>query len=328
MTTKKTLDLVCALTEKDILGRTDFGTKVKHVVVLRSQGINVPDGFAISQEVYNEFVAPHMAKIEKIIGTYSRNEAAHYIRKMFLSLTINKSVQDAISEEIKRCNPAGFYAVRSSGIACSSNAMVNEDSTTTALAGQYETCLMVPASQVLMAVRHCWASLFNERSLAAFDPVRNKSYLQRSTMSVLVQRMIHGEASAVAMTIDPCETEELIGIEATYGPCEALVSGVVTGDLYHVDRASRLLKRMTLGTKRIKLEYEPFQGIKPSNLQRIPTSTTERGTFALSAAVIEQIAHIAMEIESIFNAPQDIEVAVLENRLYILQARSITAFCT
>jgi rifampicin phosphotransferase len=148
--------------------------------------------------------------------------------------------------------PDTKFAVRSSGTVLKNGEAIVEDSAKKSLAGQYESFLNVPPSEVANAVKLCWASLFNERSLHVFEAKTNGSFLD-SKMSVVVQQMVLADVSAVMMTQDLLEKFPLLAMETTYGACEAIVSGKVTGDLITIDRNSIVVYKRDLAASGIKL---------------------------------------------------------------------------
>lgn len=179
----------------------------------------------------------------------------------------------------------GKVAVRSSACA--------EDSETASYAGQQETYLNVSgADDVCARVLDCWSSFFSERALFYRS---KKGSLNDLRMAVVVQKMLDPLKSGVLFTVDPVSRRrDRMIVEAVFGLGEQVVSGEVTPDHYVVDR-SGTIKREHIVDKRV-LEQEEIQQL-----------------VALGAGLVEH-----------FGAPQDIEWAIENGKIYLLQSRPIT----
>jgi phosphohistidine swiveling domain-containing protein len=164
---------------------------------------------------------------------------------------------------------------------------VAEDLPGASYAGMYETVLNVEPASVAAAVMHVRASV-SETRLAAY----RKGSAGR--MAVLVQAMVQAEAAGVAFTADPVTgARDEVVITAVRGLGDRLVEGEAVGDLWVVRDGRALCRR--------------------------------RGEDALDAALAQQIAELARSVESHFGVPQDMEWAVAGGRVFVLQARPMTA---
>jgi pyruvate,water dikinase len=179
----------------------------------------------------------------------------------------------------------GPVAVRSSACA--------EDSDTASYAGQQETFLNVRgAADVRRRIADCWASFFSERAL--FYRAR-KGSLDDLRMAVVVQQMVDPRKSGVLFTVDPVQRRrDRMVVEAVFGLGEQVVSGHVTPDHYVVDR--------TGATKRERL---------------VSGGVLEPGELA-------RLADLGRTLEERFGGPQDIEWAIADGELYLLQSRPVT----
>jgi len=179
----------------------------------------------------------------------------------------------------------GKVAVRSSACA--------EDSEMASYAGQQETYLNVSGGdEVCARVVNCWASFFSERAL--FYRFRKGSLMDLG-MAVVVQRMLDPLKSGVMFTVDPVSRRrDRMIVEAVFGLGEQVVSGEVTPDHYVVDRAGNV-KREHIVDKRV---LEPEE--------------------------IAELAALGSQLAAHFGAPQDIEWAIAEGKIYLLQSRPIT----
>jgi len=179
----------------------------------------------------------------------------------------------------------GKVAVRSSACA--------EDSEAASYAGQQETYLGIEGpDEVCARVVDCWASFFSERAL--FYRAQ-KGSLEDLRMAVVVQRMLEPEKSGVLFTADPVRRRrDRMVVEAVFGLGEQVVSGEVTPDHYVVDRSGNL--------KRERVVDERVLG--PEELRRL--------------------TDLGRRLEEKHGGPQDIEWALVEGEIYLLQSRPVT----
>jgi phosphohistidine swiveling domain-containing protein len=168
---------------------------------------------------------------------------------------------------------------------------VAEDLPGASFAGQYETVLNVRGIDALLeAVRKCWASVFNPR-VKAYQGVKGQTGVPR--MAVLVQKLVSADAAGVAFTANPVtgDRSETV-VSAVRGLGERLVSGQVTPDEWVVKDGN-------------------------ATCQSAPEG-------AINANQARAVAELARRVESYYRVPQDIEWAITDGKLYLLQARPIT----
>jgi pyruvate,water dikinase len=199
-------------------------------------------------------------------------------------------------------------AVRSSACA--------EDSEIASYAGQQETYLYVRgAEDVLARVRDCWASFFSERAL--FYRQR-KGSLDDLEMAVVVQRMVRADVAGVLFTCDPVHhRHDRMVVEAVLGLGEAAVSGEVTPDHYAIKRDGTV--------KRAQLARQPFAVVpaEGGGVERRELGE-EGGEQKLSEDQLRALARIGDDLERRLGMPQDIEFAIEDGEIFVLQARPVT----
>jgi len=179
------------------------------------------------------------------------------------------------------------YAVRSSA--------PTEDLPGASYAGMYESVLNVAPADVAAAARQVWQSGTAGR-VAAYREGRAKGAGQAETgaMAVLVQVMVEAQAAGVAFTADPITGNHgEVVITAVRGLGERLVGGEAVGDEWVV----------SAGRARCRRSAED----------------------AIDAGQARQVARLALRAEALFGAPQDVEWAIAGGRVFLLQARPMTA---
>ena len=247
----------------------------------------VPPGFCITTDAYRTAVE----------GIDMRNSEA------IQAATLPNALQSEILTAYNQLG-ADRVAVRSSATA--------EDLPDASFAGQQDTFLNVSgASELLEKIKLCWASLWSERAVA----YRRDHGIEETqlAMAVVVQTMIDAEVSGVMFTRSPTGGAELV-IESNWGLGESVVSGAVTPDHFMVSRETGELIRETVVTKRKMIAREGVQDV-PIGQREIPS--LQRGQVA-------ELSRVGMQVDTFYNAPQDVEWVLADERFYLLQARPIT----
>ena len=161
----------------------------------------------------------------------------------------------------------------------------NEDQSGASNAGQYETCLFVDREHLLESVQKCLASLNSQR----VQDYAQHFDLGKGKMNVVVQEMIDSDKAGVLFTASPNKGSDIL-IEAVEGQGENLVSGQVSAHQYEISRKYyRSCSDELLNESELKLLYET-----------------------------------AKKIRTDFGEDKDIEWALKDGTLYLLQMRPIT----
>jgi pyruvate,water dikinase len=202
-----------------------------------------------------------------------------------------------------------LVAVRSSATA--------EDLPEASFAGQQETYLNISgADNVVKSVQKCWASLFTAR--AVYYRKKQGFGTEKVGLCAVVQKMVDSEISGIMFTADPVGDVRKIIIEAGFGLGETVVSGSITPDDYAVDKET-----MSLEVKKINKQEWMLTRDGTENI--VVTLGEHKGKMQkMSDEKIVELAAIGKRIEEHYKKPMDIEWAVENNTLYIVQARPIT----
>lgn len=216
-------------------------------------------------------------------------------------------------------------------VAVRSSATV-EDSADASFAGLQDTYLGVPdAPAVLEHVRRCWASLYNDESVA----YRRRLRLPEAgvSMAVVVQRMVAPRAAGVMFTRSPVTGDRsVVAIEATWGLGSALVGGDVTPDSFIV---SKITGEITTRRVSTKIKIHRFLSNGPGvTVEDLPASLREAP--CLTDDEILALAAIGRRVEAHYGTCQDIEWALLDDaadgagsaaeRIVLLQSRPETVW--
>jgi len=210
-----------------------------------------------------------------------------------------------------------------------------EDSPEASFAGLQDTYLAVRGiDAVLDRVRSCWASLYNDESVA----YRRRMGLpeQGLAMAVVIQRMLSTRAAGVMFTRSPVTGDRsVVAIEGTWGLGSALVAGEVTPDSFTVSKVTGEITGRRVGTK---LRLHSFVPSEPGiSATAMPAGL--RGRPCLTDDEARTLAQVARQVEEHFGSPQDIEWALLgddpacpplhgetADRIMLLQSRPETVW--
>lgn len=166
----------------------------------------------------------------------------------------------------------------------------NEDGKIKSFAGQYETFLNVSIDNLLDSIKKCWLSVLQDNVISYMEEDVNLY-----SVNVIIQKMINPEFAGVAFSIDPTSRSENYSIiEICEGVGEKLVSGEVTPTRIAVQR----------------------------NILEIDLKI---GDLKIPDEKIKELERYILSIEKAYETPIDMEWCFLNNKIYILQARPITA---
>ena len=309
--------------------------------VLSSQGVAVPNGFAITADAYRDAlsqgdVADELHRLldgldkRKIKQLASKAAKAREIiyRAMDTPL-LREQIGEAYRQLEREAGTGVAVAVRSSATA--------EDLPTASFAGQHESFLNVRGAKDLFeACRRCFASIFTDRAISyrldkGFDHFK-------VALSVAVMKMVRSDigASGVIFTLDTeSGFRDVVFITGCYGLGETIVQGKVDPDEFYVHKPTlkqgfRCVLRRRLGGKQIRMIYGKGGGSRATLIRTAPSA--ERQRFCISDTEVLSLADIAVHIEEHYSRhagiamPMDIEWAKdgADGNLYIIQARPET----
>ncbi|XHW49351.1 PEP/pyruvate-binding domain-containing protein [Streptococcus dysgalactiae subsp. equisimilis] len=292
------------------------GGKGANLGEMTSAKINVPSGFVITADAYRDFLKVNGIDIliengiKKSVDDKRKllNEAEHF-RGKIKSGKFPERLENAIREKYFNHGNNTRVAVRSSATA--------EDLPDASFAGQQETYLNVQGIEsVLNAVRNCYASLWGNRAVSYRF---HQGYDQTSvSIAVVIQEMIESEKSGVLFTVNPVNKKENeMQINASFGLGESVVSGRVTADSYIIDKSGKIAQ-VNIGSKETQIIYGDKETVE------VAVSSDKRKTRALNDREILELMKCGLEIEKHYRMPMDIEWAIKNDIVYILQARAIT----
>ena len=305
----------------DTLGSDDtdtVGGKGASLGEMTSAGLPVPPGFTVTADSYRRFIeetgiadelfeAVDVDPDDSAELARAESEAERLILDTEMPAEMRESILDAYAD---LDDGEAFVAVRSSATA--------EDLPDFSFAGQQETFLNVQGETLVERVKECWASLFTQRAIH----YRNEQGFDGESVdiAVVVQRMVDAEKSGVLFTSHPSTGEPKLIIEAAWGLGEAVVSGSVSPDNYVIERETGELLDHTVADKKHLMEKDPETG---ETIERA-VSEEKRTAPVLESDEIERLVEIGTRAERHYDGPQDVEWALVDGEVFMLQSRPIT----
>ena len=264
-----------------------LGNKGKFLLIMKNEGFNVPEAIVLDSDTYDDTVRGGgiESKIQEALNTLNKDnvrETSEKIGELFNTLKLPEAISKEICDLVDKDK---LYAVRSSG--------TKEDLDEFSFAGQYQTFLNTPASEIEDKVILCYKSMFSEIILSYL--INKTIDLSELKMSVVIQEMVDSEKSGICFTIDPITgNDKTMLIEVSEGLGENIVSGKTNPDRYY---------------------YNWFDKKEVDRDENNKLITHEN---------VEKYAEVFANIQQYFGYPCDIEFAIKNDELFILQSRRIT----
>jgi pyruvate,water dikinase len=325
------------LSNKDI---AIAGGKGASLAEMYNSKFPIPPGFMITAQAYSYFIEKtnlnkeiiRLIKDLDIEDTKNLNKISGEIRALIETAEIPKEMSEVIIEAydvldvdkksmieakgtalaiLKHSHEPPFVAVRSSA--------TTEDLADASFAGQQESFLNVKGHKdLIVAIKKCFSSLFTPRAIYYR---KKKNFDSSSQLAIVIQKMINSDKSGVMFSNNPIKNDNSILIEAVYGLGEGIVSGRIKPDSYVIDSDLEKFKIITeeVNEKKVAIVRDS------SGNNKIIKLTEERSkTRVLENYEIKILAQYAKRLEEHYKKPQDIEFAIADKEIYIVQSRPIT----
>lgn len=300
------------LSKKDV---NIAGGKGASLGEMYNAGINVPNGFVVLSDTFKSYLENNNIydEINEILKSVDINdnlkleECSKKIKELILNGTISNEVKEDILDTFDSLDTR-FVAVRSSA--------TSEDGSESAWAGQLESYLNVEKNSLLDNIKKCWASLFNPRAILYRIKKNDTSEI---SVAVVIQQMIESEVSGVAFSVNPTNnnSEEIV-IEAVYGLGEAIVSGSVNPDNFVVHRTTNLINKIVNNQSKKLVKNDSNENVW------VDLDSSIASMQKLEDKYILELSKTVINIENYYGFPVDVEWAIKNEELFILQCRPIT----
>ena len=280
---------------QDKEGHNGMGGKATNLLKLENLQITVPKWVVIPQEV----LVTQLTDSKNVTSVLDHD------------LQVPKDILPAVANYFGTDYLAKTYAVRSSAM--------DEDGVEFSFAGQFETFLHVPFTDITAKIIEIWKSTVSERVLKYRE--ENNLPIQLG-IAVIIQEMVSPDVSGVAFGAHPVSGDvNAKVISSVYGLGEGLVSGELNADTFTVI-ANKIETSLTAKTHAF-IRSKSGNGIEKT---KITASKIEIAS--LSNSQILEICKLLDRLNINLGSPQDIEFAYQNNTLFLLQTRPITTIKT
>lgn len=279
-----------------------YGGKASVLGSLNKEGLRISPGLCIDRNVFDEFIekdseASHVMSRMKLLSPEDESGWKAAYQEMHSALGkptcyawIQRLVEETQLKLFLRENST--LVVRSSGIA--------EDSRSASFAGLYESVLNVKTPEDLVeAILKSWRSAYD---VSVLEYIFARGQLGRAAeFSVLVQRQVLATCSGVAFTMDPMTGHDhYLLIQASTQGTEAVTSGADGGI-------------------QINLSYSYDSHTKSWKIISDPDELDK-----LNRCGLQALPEVLLQVRRLFGRPQDVEWALENSEIVLLQSRPIT----
>lgn len=298
------------------------GKKCANMGKMTRMGLAVPPGFALSIEMYREFIRT----------TGIGDELASCVREKGNLKGAGISVFEELSQQLRSAveqqempgelrKMISFYYMQLCSKTGIDNLAVSVRSAgTQSRPGMFETYLNVRGiDEVLDKVKKVWASANTPRGLAFRA---NKGFpILGDELGVAIPKMVNSRTSGIAFTVNPLDGDGTrILLEANWGLGEGVVSGAESVDGFVVSKDSLQVQSAHIGYKTRYVVYKKAG----ADWAEVPEKL--RRMACLSKEEVEEISRIARSTEEKLSCPQDMEWAIdqdldFPDSLFWLQTR-------
>jgi len=312
-------EIVLAFGDARAMDPAVAGGKGASLAALARARFDVPDGMVITADCYRAVVEewPELAPMARALPVEARadperlREACRRLREEMIARPLPPAVERTIRSRLRPLVETGPVSVRSSATL--------EDLAGAAFAGQHDSFLgVVGLDDVLDRVVACWASLWEDRAVR-YRVERGFGVLD-AEMAVVVQRMVPADVAGVAFSIHPItgETDRVL-VTAAWGLGETVVSGEGEVDQWIVEKTSGRTLDARLGSK---LREVVQTGSGGTEVREVPLE--RRDVACLDERSLRELCDLVRRVERHYFFPQDVEWAIAEGRLHLLQSRPVT----
>ena len=288
---------------------SEIGGKAKSLIQMTQAGFNVPDGCVLSSDFFKSWIDA-IKKTQEWIKLTSQVTKLNCdaVKAVAEKAVFSVRQDDELLKAIRKLNGV-IFAVRSSS--------PQEDMRGISFAGMYETYLGVKKEKLKDAISKAFTSMFDYRVIHYKE--QNGIDFKVADMAIIIQEQIDSDVSGVGFSMNPMNNDyDETVINSSYGLGEAIVSGGVTPDNYIIDKVKNIISEKTKGKHEISIRLADDGGVFEEKAVKINYSLRDQQVIEIS----EQIK----EIEDFYGFPVDIEWAIKDEILFILQGRPITAY--
>jgi rifampicin phosphotransferase len=300
------------------LPRNDqVGSKALSLIIMTRAGMPVPPGIVLTVDFFAPWIATLQATPEWGALLSAKDEELGRVTRTLQTMCRSLQLTDRQREELEsalatfqEAHRTLLFAVRSSS--------PEEDLEGASFAGGYETTLGVTVETLEAAIRHSFASSFDER---VFLYKREHGFqLDHPRIAIVIQQQIDADSAGVAFSLNPlnnCFDEAVIN--ANHGLGESVVAGEADPDVFVVDKIKREISETRIGGKQAVIKLNRQGG----------TTRSVRANHLEASITPDQVLELIgllEKVEAYYQKPVDVEWAIAGEKIFLLQARPITTY--
>ncbi|QKR01055.1 pyruvate, water dikinase [Metallosphaera tengchongensis] len=286
------------------------GRKAAYLGELTRLGIRIPWGFVITRSAFRRFMDIAKDTVSDALKGVNlddpRDLSRRYerIKEIMTQIDLPMDISLEIDQHVREIS-TDFVAVRptfTSGISGPS------------FAGEVDSFLYVNKADIPFFLKQAWANYFSPKALA-YRVARGDSI----DIAVLIQEMVDPDSAGTVFTIHPVTgNPNWVVIESSWGLGQVVTRGLVTPDRFTLPKRDRIIAERYIGNKHLMLRFDPsYRGIR-----EIPLGGKALEPSLEDEKVIE-LANLAIRIEEHFGKHVNLEWALQDRKLYILEVRGI-----
>ena len=299
------------------------GYKAANLGVLLEAGFPVLNGICITTSAFQSALDPHIEKISNLLQKYDQQNPADavVVSSQIMSVLDQLKIPEIVIAELEHllptiAEPTMPLAIRSSATA--------EDTSEVSFAGHYQSVIGVSGkNSIHAAILEVWRSFFNPESLIARTRIGCLEEL--NAMAVLILPAVEAECSGVAFSVDPVHLDaNRIVVTSTWGLGMGIVDGSVSADTAWI-RRDGATDGFEIEEHQITEKTVAFRLSPKGKLEQKHVDPKFRRVACLPDPWIIRLAQFCVASENFFGCPQDIEWAISNGEIFILQSRPITS---
>ncbi len=305
-------------TSTSFFAKNESGGKGYNLYLMSQSGLPVPEWVVLGKRHFESFLDATglRRKIITILEDYlsgkvSGHDAESVITKLIKGTDFPDDINKLIDHGMMILGQKTMISVRSSA--------ADEDGSSHSFAGQLSSFLYVTGKeQIIESVKGCWASAFSERGLS-YRKENDLDFLKIS-VAVVLQKMIDPEKSGVMFTCDPIAKKlDKFVVSSVYGVGEGLVSGILNADTFWLDSKDG----KTLQEDIVPKEQMLKRG-ESGHCATLPVEKILADAPSLNHQNLKDLFELGKKIHTDYRRPQDIEWAIADGKVWLLQTRPVT----
>lgn len=266
--------------------KANIGGKAFTLKQLANKGNNVPPFFVVSASVMQDYLTSEIRSLIEIVNPSDPKNLKEQSQKISKAIS-QIDLEFMHVDSINKYSdmlPSKKYAVRSSASV--------EDERGTSFAGQFTSVLGVTKNNLQEAIKKCWKSLFNPTVLTYCH--EKGISLEELQMGVIVQEMIEADRTGIVFSANPQGILNELVITAT---------------------------NQELGTHQDNMPTTTYYFNRTDNIYNFEAQETSP---KLSKQELRKLIDISKQLTENYQKYLDIEYAVKNDEIYVLQSRPIT----